>query len=136
MKSIINQKDKKIKQNSMDKNKSLWSSNILFFILILIFASSVSFFLGKISGIENFHKENIFTENNQTEKTKNKIIKIEKTKNSEQNSGVVASKSGTVYHLPWCSGAVRMSPENKIFFKNIIDAQKAGYRAAKNCEGL
>ncbi len=48
----------------------------------------------------------------------------------------VASKSGTKYHLPWCSGAKRISEENKIWFASKAEAEKAGYTPAANCKGI
>lgn len=48
----------------------------------------------------------------------------------------VASRSGVAYHYPWCSGAKRISDENKIYFESRREAEQAGYRAAKNCPGL
>ncbi|MBU4480337.1 hypothetical protein KKG48_02760, partial [Patescibacteria group bacterium] len=33
-----------------------------------------------------------------------------------QTGKYVASKSGTKYHLPWCSGAQRIKEENKVWF--------------------
>ena len=50
--------------------------------------------------------------------------------------GYVASKSGTKYHLPWCSGAKRIKEENKVFFKTKEEAEKAGYTPASNCKGI
>ena len=49
---------------------------------------------------------------------------------------VVASKNGTKYHFPWCAGARAMSEKNRVWFKSIEDAQKAGYAPAGNCKGL
>lgn len=49
---------------------------------------------------------------------------------------VVGSKSGTKYHLPTCSGAKRIKPENLISFESIEAAKAAGYTAAANCPGL
>lgn len=48
----------------------------------------------------------------------------------------VASKSGTKYHLPWCSGAQRIKEENKVWFKTKADAEAAGYTPAANCKGI
>lgn len=48
----------------------------------------------------------------------------------------VASKSGSVYHLPWCSGAKRIKEENKVWFANKDEAERAGYRPAANCKGI
>ena len=49
---------------------------------------------------------------------------------------VIGSKNGSTYHLPWCSGASTIKPENRIMFKNEEEARGAGYRPAKNCRGL
>jgi hypothetical protein len=49
---------------------------------------------------------------------------------------VVASNTGTKYHLPWCSGAQRISEANKIYFASKAEAEKAGYAPAANCKGL
>ncbi len=48
----------------------------------------------------------------------------------------VASKSGSAYHFPWCSGAKRIKEANKIYFNTKEEAEKAGYRPAGNCKGL
>ena len=48
----------------------------------------------------------------------------------------VASKNGTKYHLPWCSGAKRIGEANKIWFATKEAAEKAGYTPAANCRGI
>ncbi len=49
---------------------------------------------------------------------------------------VVGSKTGTKYHLPECSGAKRIKPENLVTFESIEAAEAAGYTPAANCPGL
>ena len=49
---------------------------------------------------------------------------------------LVASKNGSKYHYPWCSGGKRISEKNKIWFDSTEDARKAGYTPAANCKGL
>jgi len=49
---------------------------------------------------------------------------------------VVASRKGSAYHYPWCSGAESIAEQNKIWFKSEEAARKAGYTPAKNCKGL
>lgn len=49
---------------------------------------------------------------------------------------VVASKSGSKYHFPWCAGAKQISEKNKITFTSVEEARKAGYAPASNCKGL
>jgi len=48
----------------------------------------------------------------------------------------VASKNGTKYHFPWCSGAKAISEANKIWFNSVEEARAAGYTPAANCKGL
>lgn len=48
----------------------------------------------------------------------------------------VGSRSGTMYHLPWCSGAKRIREENKIWFESREEAANKGYRPASNCKGI
>lgn len=50
--------------------------------------------------------------------------------------GVVASKTGSKYHAPWCSGAQSISEANKVWFATPEEARAAGYEPAKNCKGL
>ena len=49
---------------------------------------------------------------------------------------VVASKNGTKYYLPGCTGADRISEANKVWFSSDAAAIKAGYTLAANCKGL
>jgi hypothetical protein len=48
----------------------------------------------------------------------------------------VASKSGTKFHYPWCSGAARIKKENEVWFESKEAALAAGYVPAANCPGL
>lgn len=50
--------------------------------------------------------------------------------------GVIASKSGTKYHFPWCAGAKSIKEENKVWFASTQEARAAGYEPASNCKGL
>jgi hypothetical protein len=49
---------------------------------------------------------------------------------------LVASKNGSKYHFPWCSGALRIKNENKIWFSSFEEAKASGYEKALNCVGL
>ena len=62
---------------------------------------------------------------------------IDQTKTEIQGKGiVVASKSGTKYYYPWCSGVSKIKEENKVWFLSIEDAKTAGLTPAANCSGL
>lgn len=60
----------------------------------------------------------------------------QKPSTEESQSKFVASKNSDVYHYPWCPGAQRIKEENKVYFSSKEEAEKAGYRPAKNCPGL
>ncbi len=126
MNDIIKEKSKKIKSKINNNVKNTWffiNSPTGFFIILLIFVSTLSFFLGKLSIIYQYR-------NNQTQNIQ--IIKSQQKNNIE----IVASKKGKVFHFPWCSGAQTIKEENKIYFKNKEEAIKKGYRLAKNCEDI
>jgi hypothetical protein len=46
---------------------------------------------------------------------------------------IVASKNGTRYYLPHCSGINRIKIANRVYFASVSLAEKAGYTKAKNC---
>ena len=48
----------------------------------------------------------------------------------------VASKSGSTYYFPWCTGAQKIAAQNQRWFQSEADAKAAGYKPAKNCKGL
>lgn len=119
--------------------------------LIIIFVGLGSFGLGKLSALEDV-KGQIEIKRGM-EATVNRATQLPKsssnssykppeqvtqpsTSQSQLNEVVVASKSGTKYHFPWCSGAKRISEKNKITFNTIEEARKAGYTPAGNCKGL
>ncbi len=49
---------------------------------------------------------------------------------------VIASKTGSKYHLPDCPGAKTIAEKNKVVFASPADAERAGYSPAANCPGL
>jgi len=48
----------------------------------------------------------------------------------------VASRNGTRYYIPTCSGAQRIKEENKIWFASEAEARASGYTPASGCPGL
>lgn len=50
--------------------------------------------------------------------------------------GYVASKSGTKYYLPTCTGVKRIKEENKVWYPTEEEARAAGLTPASNCPGL
>jgi hypothetical protein len=53
-----------------------------------------------------------------------------------RGGGYIAGRRGSVYYYPWCGGAARIAPQERLEFATANDAEMAGYRAAKNCKGL
>ena len=102
---------------------ALSSDMALFLIFIIMMVSS--FYLGYLEG-----------KGRETSKVEASEVVITSPEATVEESGVVASKSGIKYHLPWCSGAATIKEENKIYFDTPEAAEKAGYTKAGNCKGL
>lgn len=117
--------------------------------LAVIFVGLAAFGLGRLSVLEERREpvkieypENKAAAGNYEEignsvKT-SESPKANESKQAETNAGglLVASKSGTKYHFPWCSGAKSISGTNKIWFSSEEEARAAGYQPASNCKGL
>ena len=106
--------------------KPLFSPDIAILAIIILVGLS-SFGLGRLSVLE---KEEVVVTYEETASV------ISSTDFSSKDGGYVASLNGSVYHLPWCSGAERIKEENKIWFNSKEEAERAGYRPAQNCKGL
>lgn len=119
MLGIIKQINEKIKWvfNFLIK---LLKKDVIFYILLIIFSSSISFFLGSLSEFQKQRGEEQDSIELLHQKTGKDIY-------------YVASKQGKRYYLPWCYTG---KEENQISFKSIEEAKKAGYTPAKNCQGL
>jgi len=48
----------------------------------------------------------------------------------------LASKNGTKYYLPSCSGAKKIAVQNQVWFATAAAAVAAGFEPAANCAGL
>jgi hypothetical protein len=117
---------------------SLLERNDVFVILLILFVGSGSFALGRLS-VGETSKTPITIENVQFGASVGSQEGLNLSNNVEsvnQGGEVVASKNGSKYHFPWCSGAQTMKEENKVWFASIADARSAGYEPAKNCKGL
>ncbi|MHB8651805.1 MAG: hypothetical protein ACYC8S_01585 [Minisyncoccota bacterium] len=66
----------------------------------------------------------------------NQQVKTMSAIDPSRPGAVVASKTGTKYHLPGCAGAQKISETNKVWFASRADAEIAGYTPAANCKGL
>ncbi len=118
-----------ILQEMKEKIKAIVQDRAIFSAFVVVLVAIASFGLGRQSVS---YEENV------------EIIPETKTLHAPIASPIVAdvevryvaSKNGTVYHLPHCSGAKRISDANKRFFSSKEDAEAAGLRPAANCKGI
>ena len=112
-------------------------------VFIIILVASSSFGLGRLSRIAET-KNPITIENapnaaasvlSAVEGLEGNKIPANSTTVAEQGK-YVASKNGTKYYFPWCSGANRIKEENKVWFDTKESAERAGVQPAANCSGL
>jgi hypothetical protein len=122
-----------------------------FYIALLIFlVGTASYGLGKISGYERNKtpisvlktKDAIYatvlsSQTNSTDSSNGIQIANHNISADTSSKGlVVASKSGTKYYYPWCTGVARIKEENKVWFNTIDEAKAKGLTPASNCTGL
>ena len=106
--------------------------NDMAIVFIILLVGAISFGLGRISIISDSKVPvtvSLASVNSNDISTTNPDLTAEEKL-------YVASKNGTKYHYPWCSGAQRINEENKIWFSTKDEAEKAGYTPAANCKGL
>lgn len=94
-------------------------------ILIIFLATFSSFGLGRFSATESARPP-----------VKVGVAEEAEPRGMAVGGLIVASRSGTAYHFPWCSGASQIKEENKLWFASEEAARKAGYAPSKNCTGL
>ncbi|MCH7529800.1 hypothetical protein IIB50_01650 [Patescibacteria group bacterium] len=113
----------------IQKGKTLITPDV-YIVTIIVLVGFAGFGLGRLSKVEEVRVP-VAIINSQT-LTGSAISAI-----NESTGGIfVASKNGTKYHFPWCSGAQRMKESNKIWFSSKEEAIRAGYTPALNCKGL
>jgi len=115
----------------------------LFIVLLLILVGTASFGLGKLSSLEkrktpiSILKTKELLTATVAESFGTNTSSTANTKTQTQGKGIVlASKSGTKYYYPWCTGVSRIKEENKVWFLSIEDARSAGLTPASGCTGL
>lgn len=127
-----------ILQDFKEKIKSVLADRDTFTALLLVLLAGASFGLGRQSvPVEEVAVQSATVVNSTEGKAvvPQKAIEAPKPVQTE-GSYYVASKNGEVYHLPYCSGAKRISEKNKVTFKTKAEAEAAGLRPAANCPGI
>jgi hypothetical protein len=114
-----------------EKLKSLITNDSLFSVVIIILVAIVSFSLGRLSITD------IQTSTAQSGVVfKTTELKTLDNISETNNITLVASQSGTRYHLPDCPGAKQIKEDNKVYFSSTDEARSAGYLPAANCPEL
>lgn len=111
-------------QEIREKGKQLLADDAVFFSLLILLVGVVAFGLGRMAVAEYGDQPATIIMSDATG---------DETQMAEQ---YVGSKNSDKYHALWCSGAERISEENKIWFDSKVDAEAAGYEPAGNCPGL
>ena len=104
-----------------------------FILGVLIFASTLSFGLGYLTGVDVGQGSRITLEGSPLSALPETVPVAGLL---GQEGQVVASKNGTKYYLPECAGASRISDTNKVWFVSPAAALAAGYAPAANCKGI
>ena len=112
-------------------------SDKVYTVIIIVLVALASFGLGKLSKIEENKPLIKLIDNSAAPAAAGAAVSsFQSPVSSFQSGNYVASKSGTKYHFPWCSGAQRIKEKNKIWFDTKEEAEKAGYGPAANCKGI
>lgn len=122
-------------QDISNKFKSFLGNDSLFTTVLILLVSTASFGLGRQSVEPAVAMPAQITQTATVLQTTTLKPEISASPSSTTIE-YVASKNSDKYHLPWCSGAKRISDANKIYFSSKEEATKAGYTPASNCKGI
>ncbi|MBX4181566.1 hypothetical protein KW807_01740 [Candidatus Parcubacteria bacterium] len=111
--------------------------------LVITLVATLSFGLGRLSktgdraGVTLEVDQQLTTNdpqpNPKTQGTASAIQAGLPAETSRKAGEVVASKNGSKYHYPYCSGAKRILEANKLTFPSAQAAEASGYTLAANC---
>ena len=120
-----------------EKLKSLLADDTVYMGLLVVLVAVVSFGLGRhsIEGkVASAQPAGVVFSEAVNEASSEGVAKAASPEKPEVK--LVASKSGTKYHLLNCPGAGQIKEVNKLFFNSTAEAEAAGYSPASNCPGL
>ena len=95
-------------------------------IVIVFLVALASFGLGRLSALEDARPPVSITEAPAAQKPGPIVL----------GGLIVASRAGSTYYYPWCTGAGKILPQNQVWFASEDAARRAGYQPAKACKGL
>ncbi|MDD5050262.1 MAG: hypothetical protein PHV93_00780 [Candidatus Pacebacteria bacterium] len=102
----------------------------IFVVILIILVGSASFGLGRLSVSEG-EKTPIRIENFASSTSE---VVAEGQGSGLSASMVLASKTGTSYYYPTCSGAKRITEKNKITFPSAKEAEAFGLHIGPGCQ--
>lgn len=102
------------------------------FLLVAI----LSFGAGKLSEVYYAQTPIIFQDNTNCVKSQALASQTAENQNTTASDSVkgqiIGNKNSKIYHVPGGGSYGKVSEENRVYFATETDAQKAGYRKAKN----
>jgi len=126
-----------------EKLKTHLQSDQVFIILILVLVGVASFGLGRLSVLPNHFEAHpgearvLITPSSGMRSSVDTTLRDSPAPTVDTNATspqpVVASRSGTKYHLLTCPGASQIKAANRIEFASPAEARAAGYTPAANC---
>lgn len=131
-------------KSTFKKLKEFWLEYEAKIVLVcgLILVSVVAFEFGLMQGQKWLGKPLIIEKMAQAEAPKEEVVNLAATDPkavpganlaAKKDCAFVGSKNSDKYHLPTCSSAKRIKPENVVCFKSAEDAAAKGYQADKGC---
>jgi Metal binding domain of Ada len=134
----------------LQKLKSFLADDAIYYSILVILVAGASFGLGRQSVVEKNQENKAATQSgvvvtpstsqvptptpHSSTTTPTQAIHQGAAVSGAVIGTVVASKSGSKYHLPTCAGAKQIKPDNLISFESIAAAEAAGYTPAANCK--
>jgi len=102
--------------------------------VIIILVGISAFFLGRLSVLEE-GRGNLIIHPPEDRNAIAQPVDIGEAEKGfvQMEKNFVASKNGSRYYLPSCSGVGNIKEENKIWFATAAAAEAAGYTLAANC---
>lgn len=119
-----------------EKGKNFW------IILIIIFISISSFGLGRLSKqsdnnsfkiVYSDQKANLLSSISENEALKDLDLSIPQNNRENSRGEYFASNRGKKYYPVDCSAGKSIKVENRIYFKTVSEAEKAGYELSSSC---
>lgn len=112
-------------KETLVKNEDKIILGIGFFLVAIL-----SFGAGKISEISRTDTSIVFQ--NAPECGSNPVNTPASSSAENLQGKIVGNKNSLIYHLPGGASYDKVSAANRVYFNSEVDAQKAGYRKAKN----